>query len=219
MTEQNHDYSQYIDELSDVDLCLPPSTLALFSHVMGFDISQPASPDQIARAQRWIHGSQKRWLERSLCQFIGSFGGRAIARLGERAIHRRDGGDGLITLNVGFLGSNGPILHPLQKIRTMTPGAAEALTSSFQHASFIGEKGKRDTRILPSRYARLLRRTALDEMPQICYQVPAGELAEKLNISRAHMGHIEQGRKKPSLDLLEDIAKVLRVKVKDIFPF
>ncbi len=45
------------------------------------------------------------------------------------------------------------------------------------------------------------------------------EFAEKLNISRTHIGHIEQGRKSPSLKLMEKIAKVLRVKVKDIFPF
>ena len=44
-------------------------------------------------------------------------------------------------------------------------------------------------------------------------------LAEKLNISRTHMGHIEQGRKSPSLKLLSKLAKALRVKVKDIFPF
>lgn len=45
------------------------------------------------------------------------------------------------------------------------------------------------------------------------------ELAEKLNISRTHIGHIEQGRKSPSLKLVEKIARVLGVKVKDIFPF
>ncbi len=45
------------------------------------------------------------------------------------------------------------------------------------------------------------------------------QLAELLSISRTHMGHIEQGRKSPSLDLLEKIAKKLGVKVKDIFPF
>jgi DNA-binding XRE family transcriptional regulator len=45
------------------------------------------------------------------------------------------------------------------------------------------------------------------------------KLAEILNISRTHMGHIEQGRKTPSLELLEKIAKALRIKVKDIIPF
>lgn len=45
------------------------------------------------------------------------------------------------------------------------------------------------------------------------------EFAEKLNISRTHIGHIEQGRKSPSIKLMEKIAKSLGVKVKDIFPF
>jgi len=44
------------------------------------------------------------------------------------------------------------------------------------------------------------------------------KLAEKLDISRAHMGHIEQGRKKPSLDLLEDIAKELNINIRNLFP-
>lgn len=45
------------------------------------------------------------------------------------------------------------------------------------------------------------------------------EFAERLNISRTHIGHIEQGRKSPSMKLMEKIAKTLQVKVKDIFPF
>jgi len=45
------------------------------------------------------------------------------------------------------------------------------------------------------------------------------ELAEKLNISRTHMGHIEQGRKAPSLKLMDKIARVLKVKVQELFPF
>lgn len=43
------------------------------------------------------------------------------------------------------------------------------------------------------------------------------ELAELLRISRTHMGHIEQGRKSPSMELLEKIARVLKVQVKDLF--
>lgn len=44
------------------------------------------------------------------------------------------------------------------------------------------------------------------------------ELAEKLNLSRTHMGHIEQGRKSPSLEVLDKIARALRVRVKDLIP-
>ncbi len=44
------------------------------------------------------------------------------------------------------------------------------------------------------------------------------ELSEKLNISRTHLGHVEQGRKSPSMKLLEKIAKILKVKPQDLFP-
>lgn len=43
------------------------------------------------------------------------------------------------------------------------------------------------------------------------------ELAEYIGISRTHMGHIEQGRKSPSLELVDRIAKKLKVKVSDLF--
>lgn len=37
------------------------------------------------------------------------------------------------------------------------------------------------------------------------------QFAEKLGISRTHVGHVEQGRKSPSLKLLNKIAKTLKV--------
>lgn len=43
------------------------------------------------------------------------------------------------------------------------------------------------------------------------------ELADLLKISRTHMGHIEQGRKSPSMELLGKIARALKVQVKDLF--
>ncbi len=43
------------------------------------------------------------------------------------------------------------------------------------------------------------------------------ELAEKINISRTHMGHIEQGRKSPSIKIMDKLAKSLKVKVSDLF--
>jgi len=43
------------------------------------------------------------------------------------------------------------------------------------------------------------------------------ELAEKLGISRTHMGHIEQGRKAPSLKVMERLARALKVKVSELF--
>jgi transcriptional regulator with XRE-family HTH domain len=43
------------------------------------------------------------------------------------------------------------------------------------------------------------------------------ELADKLNLSRTHMGHIEQGRRSPSLEVINKIAKALRTSPKDFF--
>ena len=43
------------------------------------------------------------------------------------------------------------------------------------------------------------------------------ELAEKINISRTHMGHIEQGRKSPSIKVMDKLSRVLKVKVGDLF--
>jgi len=40
--------------------------------------------------------------------------------------------------------------------------------------------------------------------------------AERLHISRTHMGHIEQGRAAPSLKLLTKIAKALKVPVREL---
>ncbi len=42
------------------------------------------------------------------------------------------------------------------------------------------------------------------------------ELGEKVGISRAYMGYIEQGRNAPSLEVLNRIARVLRVAVKEL---
>lgn len=43
------------------------------------------------------------------------------------------------------------------------------------------------------------------------------ELADRLNLSRTHMGHIEQGRKSPSMEVLNKIAKALKTSPKDFF--
>lgn len=42
------------------------------------------------------------------------------------------------------------------------------------------------------------------------------EVAHKIKISRAYMGFIEQGRNTPSLEVLEKIAKVIKVKLSDL---
>ncbi len=43
------------------------------------------------------------------------------------------------------------------------------------------------------------------------------ELAEKVGISRAYMGYVEQGRNAPSLEVLEKIAKLLKLSLKELF--
>lgn len=45
------------------------------------------------------------------------------------------------------------------------------------------------------------------------------QLAENVGVSTTWIGYIETGYKKPNLKLLYKIARVLDVKVKDIFPF
>lgn len=42
------------------------------------------------------------------------------------------------------------------------------------------------------------------------------DLAERVGISRAYMGYIEQGRNAPSLEVLQKIAKSLKVSLKDL---
>ena len=45
------------------------------------------------------------------------------------------------------------------------------------------------------------------------------EVAERVGISATYMGYIEQGRYTPSMQVLEKISKILRVKVSELIPF
>ncbi len=45
------------------------------------------------------------------------------------------------------------------------------------------------------------------------------KLAELIRISRTHMGHIEQGRKSPSLKVLEKLSRALKVQLSELFTF
>ncbi len=60
---------------------------------------------------------------------------------------------------------------------------------------------------LGARIQKLRKRTALTQE----------EIAEKIGISRSYMGYIEQGRYAPSLEVLEKLAKVLKVKMSNLF--
>lgn len=43
------------------------------------------------------------------------------------------------------------------------------------------------------------------------------DVADRVGISRAYMGYIEQGRNAPSLEILEKIANVLKSRISDFF--
>lgn len=43
------------------------------------------------------------------------------------------------------------------------------------------------------------------------------ELGEKIGVSRAYVGYIEQRRNTPSLEVVEKIAKQLNVKISELF--
>lgn len=42
------------------------------------------------------------------------------------------------------------------------------------------------------------------------------DLAEKVGVSRVYIGYVEQGRNSPSLEILEKIAKALKVRISDL---
>lgn len=43
------------------------------------------------------------------------------------------------------------------------------------------------------------------------------ELAFKIGISRAYMGYIEQGRNIPAIEVLQRIAKILKIPLRELF--
>ena len=45
------------------------------------------------------------------------------------------------------------------------------------------------------------------------------QLAEKVGVSTTYIGFIEQGRYAPSLEVLEKIAKRLKIKMNEVLPF
>lgn len=42
------------------------------------------------------------------------------------------------------------------------------------------------------------------------------DLAEKVGVSRVYIGYVEQGRNTPSLEILEKIAKALKIKLSEL---
>ena len=50
-------------------------------------------------------------------------------------------------------------------------------------------------------------------------QITQEELAERLNVSQSWLARIETGREVPNLKRLQQIARVLGVKVKELIPY
>lgn len=42
------------------------------------------------------------------------------------------------------------------------------------------------------------------------------DLAEKVGVSRVYIGYVEQGRNTPSLEILEKIAKALKIRLSEL---
>lgn len=68
-------------------------------------------------------------------------------------------------------------------------------------------KNARLPKILGKRIQRLRKEAGLSQE----------KLGEKIGVSRAYMGYIEQGRNSASLDVIAKIAKALKVPVADLF--
>lgn len=50
-------------------------------------------------------------------------------------------------------------------------------------------------------------------------QITQERLALDADLNRAYVGYIERGERKPSVETLEKLAKVLRVKIHELFIF
>lgn len=68
--------------------------------------------------------------------------------------------------------------------------------------------GKKVTKKLGKKIQRLRKDVGYDSQEKF---------AEALGLSRTHIGHIEQGRKNPSMEVLVKIAKKLRVDISELF--
>ena len=68
--------------------------------------------------------------------------------------------------------------------------------------------GKKDLKL--GRNIRKLRRKV---------KITQEQLADKTGLSTTYIGYIEIGQRKPSLKVLNKIASVLKVKVKDLIPY
>jgi lipopolysaccharide/colanic/teichoic acid biosynthesis glycosyltransferase len=174
--ERVEQQEEHLRRLQLVDLTIPPPAVDLLSRVIGQDVTKPPTQAQMEGSQAWIHSEGKQRVSRALGRVVGLMGGRALMTLTAKAVERHDGQRGYFTCEVGFLGSSGLRCWSRTKIRTMKPDAADLLSSPFDHTSFqAGIYPEKDKRILPIALARVLRRTAGDELPQAVLDIPRGD--------------------------------------------
>lgn len=166
-----------IDDLQrlDVDLSLPAPHIRLLSHVFNHqDLYQPRTEAQIAASQQWIRSREKVAMEHMLISSARVMFGSYVRRLAGQ-IASVEGGDGYYFQLRGFLGYEDHEFVAHKKIQTMQKGADRHFNGSvFEQPGFTKRPQSRmppvDRRILPYPWVAFLRRSGLDELPQIFQQ-------------------------------------------------
>ncbi len=90
----------------------------------------------------------------------------------------------------------------MSKLLTVTKWSEKPSTRTIEGM----RKNAKLPKVLGKKVQRLRKKTGLSQEA----------VAFKVGISRAYMGYIEQGRNAPSLDVLQKVAKVLKVKLSDL---
>lgn len=83
-----------------------------------------------------------------------------------------------------------------------------ALVLTARHNPVMVMTGKKVSKKLGKRIQRLRKEAGYTSQESF---------AEALGLSRTHVGHIEQARKNPSMEVLVKIAKRLRVDIQELF--
>lgn len=146
---------EYVEKLGQKKLTIPESAKTLLSMVFERDLTVAATPDEIRNAQHWIHSDEKRRRDQK-CGDIFSHFATPFVNYCAQYVQSYDGTSGFFELELGFLGSLNTYTTTQTKIRTMQPDA---------HS------------ILPTWWAKLLRRTGLDELPQLAIDLKAGRVS------------------------------------------
>lgn len=169
---------EYVEKLRQKNLTIPGSAKDLLSIVFERDLTEAATPDEIRDAQHWIHSDEKRRRDQE-CGDIFSRFAMPFVNYCAQYVQSYDGTSGFFELELGFLGSLNTYTTTQTKIRTMQPDAHSILPTPFDSTTFQGglDSFTPDPRILPTWWAKLLRRTGLDELPQLAIDLKAGRVS------------------------------------------